>query len=75
MTKRTDEVNYVANVTELTVNTFDDIVKDGKALVDSWASWCGPCRIQMPIVEKLADELPTVTFGKVNVDEQQELAV
>ncbi len=64
----------MSNAIELTTSTFDDTVKEGKVLVDFWASWCGPCRIQMPIVEKLAGDLPNVTFGKVNVDEQPELA-
>jgi len=64
----------MVKVKELTTSTFDDTVKDGKVLVDFWASWCGPCKIQMPIVEKLANDVQAVTFAKVNVDEQHELA-
>ncbi len=64
----------MGKVKELTQSTFDSTVKEGKVLVDFWASWCGPCRTQMPIVDKLADDLPNVIIGKVNVDEQQELA-
>lgn len=43
-------------------------------LLDFWATWCMPCRMVAPIIDKLADERPDVKFGKVNVDEQPELA-
>ena len=43
-------------------------------LLDFWASWCGPCRMLLPIVEKIAEENPHIKVGKVNVDEQPELA-
>lgn len=62
---------------ELTQNNFDELVtnKNGIALVDFWASWCGPCQMQAPVIEELAEELDDVTVGKVNVDEQPELAM
>ena len=43
-------------------------------LLDFWASWCGPCRMVSPIVDEIAEETPSVKVGKVNVDEQGELA-
>ena len=43
-------------------------------LLDFWASWCGPCRMLSPIVDQVAEERTDIQVGKVNVDEQPELA-
>ena len=43
-------------------------------LLDFWASWCGPCRMVSPIVDEIAEERTDIKVGKINVDEQGELA-
>lgn len=48
---------------------------DKPVLIDFWASWCGPCRMQGPILSRFADAHPEIKVGKVNVDEEQELAM
>ena len=56
-------------------NFQEEVVQSSKpVLLDFWASWCGPCRMVSPIVEEIAQERPDVKVGKINIDEQRELA-
>lgn len=50
------------------------IESDQLVLIDFWASWCGPCKMLSPIIDQIAEKVTNVKIGKVNVDEQQELA-
>lgn len=64
------------SVLTITKSNFDETVlkADKPVLLDFWASWCGPCRMQGPIIDQLAAAHSNVVFGKVNVDEEPELA-
>ncbi|MBR2070670.1 MAG: thioredoxin [Clostridia bacterium] len=64
-------------ILNLTVENFDDEVLsvEGKVLVDFWAAWCGPCRMLSPIVDEVAENNDNVKVCKVNVDNEQELAI
>lgn len=55
--------------------TKEVLQSDKPVLIDFWAPWCGPCRMQGPILSKFADSHPEIKVGKVNVDEEQELAM
>ena len=65
------------SVVKITKKNFEEVVlKSGKTvLMDFYADWCAPCRMLAPFAEEIAEENPDVIVGKVNVDEEMELAV
>ncbi len=69
------DVPASAKIKTLTGNNFKHQVKNGVTLVDFWATWCMPCKMMVPVLNELAEELEgKVTVGKVDVDQNQSLA-
>ena len=65
-------MSYI-NITNQNFNE-EVLQSDKPVLIDFWASWCGPCRMIAPIVEEIAEERSDIKVGKINVDEEPELA-
>ena len=59
-------------VTEITDKSFRDETDSGVVLTDFWATWCGPCRMQSPVIDDLASEREDVKFTKMDIDENPE---
>ena len=73
--KETD-VNGPSCTININKNNFQNEIMDSEktVLLDFWAPWCAPCRMVAPIIEEIASERPDIKVGKINVDEQPELA-
>lgn len=57
-------------------NFEEEVLKSDKTvLIDFWASWCGPCRMMSPVIDSIAEEVSDVKVCKINIDEEQNLAV
>ncbi len=54
--------------------TFDEFIASGVAVVDFWATWCGPCKMMAPTFEEVAEAIPQAKFGKLDVDQASEVA-
>ena len=63
-------------VLEITKDNYETEVKksEKKVLIDFYANWCGPCRMMMPIVEELSEEMTDIKFVRINVDDNEEIS-
>jgi len=62
------------SVIKVTKDNFEEITGSKTVLLDFYADWCGPCRMVAPIVDEIAEERTDITVGKINVDDEPELA-
>ena len=74
--QRNDREDYKMTAININKKNFQNEVMntDKPVLLDFWAPWCAPCRMVVPIIEEIASERPDIKVGKINVDEQPELA-
>lgn len=63
-------------VMTITADNFKTEVLESEkpVLIDFWAAWCGPCKMLSPVIEQIAEENDTIKVGKINIDEQPQLA-
>lgn len=62
------------SVISITKENFEEIISKGTVLLDFYADWCGPCQMVAPILKEIAEENMDITIGKINVDNEPELA-
>ena len=62
------------SIINVTAENFNETVKNGTVLLDFYADWCGPCQMVAPVLKEIAEENNDITIGKINVDNEPELA-
>ena len=61
-------------VKQINSNEFKEVIKEGKVVVDLFATWCGPCKMLSPILDEISEEIKTTNFYKIDVDDNQDVA-
>ena len=61
-------------VKQINKDEFNESIKEGKVVVDLFATWCGPCKMLSPILDEISDEITTTKFFKVDVDDNEDIA-
>ena len=61
-------------VNELSEKEFNEKIKEGKVLVDCYATWCGPCKMLSPVLDEISEEITTTKFFKIDVDDNEDVA-
>ena len=74
--QRNDREDYKMSAININKNNFQNEIMNSEkpVLLDFWAPWCAPCRMLAPVVEEIANERADIKVGKINIDEQSELA-
>lgn len=73
--QKPQEIGRKVAVVEISMENFESTIhENGVVILDFWAEWCGPCKAYAPIFERVSDELPDVTFGKINTEVEFELS-
>ena len=61
-------------VKQIDSKEFKEVIKEGKVVVDLFATWCGPCKMLSPILDEISEEITTTKFYKIDVDDNQDVA-
>ena len=61
-------------VKQIDSKEFNEVIKEGKLVVDLFATWCGPCKMLSPILDEISEEITTTKFYKIDVDDNQDVA-
>ena len=61
-------------VKQIDSNEFKEVIKEGKVVVDLFATWCGPCKMLSPILDEISEEITTTKFFKIDVDDNEDVA-
>lgn len=62
-------------IKEITSKEFKEVIKDGKVVIDFFATWCGPCKMLSPVMDEISSELKNVNFYKIDVDKNEDVAM